>query len=252
MKVTDILLNDIEIHKLALSTPKMTNEQYKSLKQDIKDNGQLEPIKMYRGKVVDGRHRVLVMKELQADTIKATAIPSTTSIEEVKQMVTSYETRRHQTPTQKAIYALYEYDRLRANGVKESQEAVCARYGTNRKMLSRAKKLSELVSNKVIEHMFNGGKINIGTESKPLMTDSLLSVYNYFKANESEVLEASAKEKAIIFTDDELHTLSSKLEELEAELGTRLLTKLSGMIYSRVGALSLETVDDNLFKAYHE
>jgi len=234
MVVTEIKLKDIEIHELALSTPKMTDEQFEALKTDIAENGQLEPIKLYRAKVVDGRHRVLAMRELQSVSIKAIHLNPSTPIEEVRQLVASHETRRHQTPTQKAIYALHEYDRLRASGAKESQEVVCARYGTNKLMLSRAKKLDAIVSKAIMDHMFNGGKVNIGTTSKPLLSDSLLSVYNHFKSREADILSESQCVATNLFSDDELNTLKTKVQELQSEFGLAMLEKLSSMLYGAI------------------
>ena len=47
--------NELSIHPEALRTPRMVESQYEALKLDIEQNGQIEPIVLYRGKIVDGK-----------------------------------------------------------------------------------------------------------------------------------------------------------------------------------------------------
>jgi len=54
----------MEIHEYADMIPRMLAEEYESLKQDIKQNGLIEPIVLYDGKILDGRHRYNACKEL--------------------------------------------------------------------------------------------------------------------------------------------------------------------------------------------
>jgi ParB-like chromosome segregation protein Spo0J len=45
----------------------MTDDQFKRLVDDIKKNGQLEPIWVYKGKIIDGRHRFKACKKLDIE-----------------------------------------------------------------------------------------------------------------------------------------------------------------------------------------
>ena len=45
---------DLVLHPEALATPKMNQEQYEALKANIEMFGQLDPVTVYRGKIVDG------------------------------------------------------------------------------------------------------------------------------------------------------------------------------------------------------
>ena len=53
-----------EIHPAAELFPMMTTDEYQGLKTDIIENGQLQPIIIWQGKVLDGRNRLLACREL--------------------------------------------------------------------------------------------------------------------------------------------------------------------------------------------
>ena len=55
---------NLPIHELANVFPSMSGEEFAALKADIQSNGLLEPIWLYDGKVLDGRHRYLACQEL--------------------------------------------------------------------------------------------------------------------------------------------------------------------------------------------
>ena len=55
--MVELKILDLNIHKYANLTPLMVEEQYIALKLDIKDNGQIEPVRVCRGLIYDGRHR---------------------------------------------------------------------------------------------------------------------------------------------------------------------------------------------------
>jgi len=50
-------MKEFEIHPLAAEFPDMSEEQIAELAEDIKLNGQLEPIVLLHGKILDGRNR---------------------------------------------------------------------------------------------------------------------------------------------------------------------------------------------------
>src|SRR5579885_2545771 len=49
--------NEPPIHPAALLMPLMTAEEYAQLRADIREHGLLEPIVMFDGQILDGRHR---------------------------------------------------------------------------------------------------------------------------------------------------------------------------------------------------
>jgi len=146
MDVQVIKIENIKIHKYAELTPRMIDEQYEALKNDIKVNGQIEPIKLTGIQCYDGRHRIRALTELGCKTVKAVVNNNLTD-SDIKSLVLSLENRRHQTPTQLAIMAYKEYMMLNENeDTKESQGSVANRFGVSRKNLSEVKHL-------LIEHL---------------------------------------------------------------------------------------------------
>jgi len=57
-------LEPLEVHDLAKLIPEMSAQEYAELRDDIKEKGQLEPIVLYAGKILDGRHRERACREL--------------------------------------------------------------------------------------------------------------------------------------------------------------------------------------------
>lgn len=57
------MAEQLQIHELATVFPRMPGEEFAALKMDIKANGLLEPIWLYDGKVLDGRHRYYACQE---------------------------------------------------------------------------------------------------------------------------------------------------------------------------------------------
>lgn len=55
---------DVEVHEAANVFPMMTGKAFEQLKQDIKKDGQNEPITYLGGKIIDGRNRYRACKEL--------------------------------------------------------------------------------------------------------------------------------------------------------------------------------------------
>lgn len=53
-----------EIHPIANIFPAMSDSEFQALRDDIEQYGQREPIWLYEGKVIDGRHRLRACEEL--------------------------------------------------------------------------------------------------------------------------------------------------------------------------------------------
>lgn len=56
--------NKLEYHKLANLFPLIEGDEFKGLVEDIGQNGQLEPVWLYEGKILDGRNRYRACLEL--------------------------------------------------------------------------------------------------------------------------------------------------------------------------------------------
>lgn len=231
-------LSEVEIHELANLTPSMTDAEFKGLKLSIHENGQQMPIKMYRGKCIDGRHRVKALRELGITEVLYENENSQLSLEDVRtKILTVYERRRHQTPTQKAILAYREYQRVRELGEKVGQGAIAESLGTTIKQLGRAKQLEEVAGKDIVELLFQGNKINIGTEAHPNNTDSLDSLINYFKKHrEMIVIQTKSTNISEDYTDEEMLTLNDALNKLQSEYSHRMLSRLTFMLRSTLNS----------------
>ena len=177
-EIYSISPKDLTLHVEALATPKMNAENFEALKKDIEINGQLDPITVYRGKIVDGRHRWIILQELGVDTIKYKKMPNNSTLKDIKAMVNSRETRRHESASQLAIRA-YRIKMDPTNDCDSFSEA-SDKVGANRKRVSEVKKVIELYGrNDIVELLFAGEKFNIGTDRIPFWTDSLGTILNW-------------------------------------------------------------------------
>jgi len=59
-----LLTEKLQTHPIADLMPSMSEEEYKNLIEDIKVNGLIEPIYLFEGKILDGRHRYRACVEL--------------------------------------------------------------------------------------------------------------------------------------------------------------------------------------------
>jgi hypothetical protein len=54
---------DLEVHPLALTIPQMTGAEINLLRKDVQEYGIREPLVLFEGKVLDGRHRLYMASE---------------------------------------------------------------------------------------------------------------------------------------------------------------------------------------------
>lgn len=231
-EIVTMKLSDLSIHDEALATPRMTSEQYEALKIDIEENGQHDPVLIYRGKIVDGRHRFLILTELNKETIACVKMPNNSTLDEIRRTVRSKETRRHETPTQLAISA-YRY--INSSKKNITQAEASKKFGISVKTIGFVKKISkEFMREDIIDFLFNGDNINIGTDINPYYTDSLKAISNWLdesraKQTKSKIGIESRKE----LTEDEnimiaqvLAAIKNESKFLKEELASRLYSEI--------------------------
>lgn len=145
-----------EIHPLANAFPMHSEDEFKALCKDIHAKGQQEPIKICRGRIIDGRNRYKACKKLGLE-IKAieVEIPE----ERIEEYALSLNLhRRNLNPGQRAVIALKDWDkverearnRMRGQGAcgKNSTggrvvEILAKKYFTNAKYIQWAKEIQE-------------------------------------------------------------------------------------------------------------
>lgn len=236
MKIETMQVDELTLHPEALATPRMNEEQYQALKKDIEMNGQIDPVTVYRGKIVDGRHRWLILQELGVPAILVYKLANNTTITEIRRFVRSKETRRHESASQLAISA-YKY--ILNSADKVTQAEVADMFGTNRLRISEAKKIAEIYGRMdILDLLFNGEKFNTGTEFKPNPTDSLKSILNWLAVHGS-VIGGKDRDIGITartqLTEDEqiivnkfINAINNESKLVRNEVANMLYTELKG------------------------
>lgn len=94
----------MKLHKYCALLPRMMNDEFATLKADIKEHGLLEPVVVYEDSILDGRHRHSICDELKIkpEYIQFEALGYNGS---ALDFVISKHQRRNLTPDQKAILA---------------------------------------------------------------------------------------------------------------------------------------------------
>lgn len=218
MDIETRLVNTIQLHPLTETHPVMSLEQYESFKADVAKNGQLQPVILYRDKIVDGRHRLRALKELGERVIQTVSLPNNLTLNQVKAKVLSTEKRRHQSPTQLAIRGYREYKA----GMKQSEAVVST--GCSLSNLQHVVALEKLGRLDIIELLEKGGKVDIGTANYNKFTDSLLGIVTWVKKQQDhteQVLQSLAREV-------DMNTEKEKVEVDTVKLDGLVLVAKSG------------------------
>lgn len=226
-----IRLDEVALHKITETHPVMSTEQFEALKNDIAVNGQLQPALVYRGKIVDGRHRYRALTQLGEESIKITRLQNNLTLDEVTSLVNSTEMRRHQSPTQLAIkgYRMYKVGSL-------TQKEIPSKVGCSLTNLKAVIALEALGRLDVIELLEAGGKMNVSRDPRfNKMTDSLLAITGYLKeevarldALQNDVEEVGEKSESKVSREEvvQLQAVELLTASWSSELKKILIAKL--------------------------
>src|SRR3990167_5399708 len=91
----------MEFHELADLFPLLSGAEYETLLEDIRLNGQIQPIWTYEGKILDGRNRYRVCEELEIEPY----IEDYTGNDPKRFVIAENISRRHMSPGQRAMWA---------------------------------------------------------------------------------------------------------------------------------------------------
>lgn len=95
----------LEIHELSSIFPEINDADYDALVESIEQIGQREPIDVWRGQIVDGRHRYYACQQLEIEPIINT-LPDNLSERDVFEIIIAKNLRRrHLTASQRAAMA---------------------------------------------------------------------------------------------------------------------------------------------------
>lgn len=124
----------LRIHPFAEGQPEMPEGEYEALRADIGLRGQQEPIVLYRGLVLDGRHR---LRACVALGINPTTREFTGTEDEARALVISLNVRRrHLTQEQKRMALKAELQR----DPSRSDRVIAKAVGVNDKTASKARR----------------------------------------------------------------------------------------------------------------
>jgi hypothetical protein len=230
MEEFEIPVNELQLHPEAMSTPLMLPEQYQAFKLSIETDGQQDPGVVFRGRLVDGRHRLKALIELGIPTMKVVKMPNNSTIEEIRARVCAKENRRQQTPSQLAIYGYNKYKQ----GIHATIADAAKYSGVSTKQIARAKRIDTYHRRPdILDAIFNAGKIDIGTGNRVLLTDSLATLDNWLAENTAKIvgntIGLSVREE--LSESEEL--MIGQILHLVSRESTLLLEQLAARLYSK-------------------
>src|SRR5262249_20436343 len=95
-------MDTYKIHRFAMHCPQLGDGAYEALVKDIKRNGVHEPILLFEGKILDGRHRYKACRELGIDA--PLKVFKGTSQEAAERSISANLSRRHLSKSQAAMF----------------------------------------------------------------------------------------------------------------------------------------------------
>ncbi len=135
----------------------INGDAYDTLKEDIRINGILEPIYLFEGKIIDGRNRYRIAKELGLDDIPTQEYEGDNPVGFVQSMNLH---RRQLTPSQKAAAAAFLAEFKQGQHIDEeeyeTQEAIAKKLGISRRMVVEATSLKKNADAELIERVKAG------------------------------------------------------------------------------------------------
>jgi ParB family chromosome partitioning protein len=107
---------DLEPHPLAQLIPEMSDGDYSALRDDVAVNGLREPVVLYEGKILDGRHRYRACHEV----VRCAHFAEFIGKDPAAYVISLNVRRRHLTASQLAFVAL-EVEKVYAEEAKKRQ-----------------------------------------------------------------------------------------------------------------------------------
>lgn len=190
---------ELELDPLAELNPLMDEQMYRLLLEDIDLNGMTEPITIVDdNKIIDGRHRWLVHRDLGVDTI-ACVDKTSMSQQEREAYVYSTERRRHQSSAQLAISAWNYYMKNKKAGNKISMVKAADKFGSSPAQVKRVNKIAgtndhQMKRPDIIDNLFKSIKFTLPSGVE---TDSLYTIEEFLvKQKKLLHIEPTAKPKS--------------------------------------------------------
>jgi hypothetical protein len=163
--------------------PMALPDEQNALTDDIRDNGQRDPIALWQGQVVDGRCRMKSLTLLKMPYIYK-ELDDDLTLEEVIAYVKSVNTRRNLTLTQKIIVAVKNY--LDPNTKKLSIKSTAKAWGISMASLNNALYIADKKP-EFIEPLFNGLSVEIiDKHGEERVSNKITAIWAYVKREEEK------------------------------------------------------------------
>ena len=193
------MINEIKVRKisskddffeineeLAGVVPMALPSDQEALNRDIAENGQREPIVLYKGKIVDGRCRQNAIKIAGLPNILYKELDDELDEDDVKSYVKSVNTRRNLTYTQKLMVACRES--FKPNKAKKLID-IAKDWGVSEPALKNARYVAKKRP-EFIEILFNGGSVTIlDKDGNSKSSNKISAIYSYLKREDEGNLD---------------------------------------------------------------
>jgi len=133
-----------EYHPLCLLFPQADDQTNSDLTDDIKANGQRDPIVLYRGQILDGRNRYLACKEAGINPQYEHFEGNDTGA--LRYVISKNMYRRHLNESQRAQLAQKILKLSRASDTPLTQKQAAKQMNVSERSLNRAAKIDEFAS----------------------------------------------------------------------------------------------------------
>ena len=156
-KIYKIPPQELKIHGLTEMQRLHTDAEREQMRLSFIERGQLVPAVMYRGKLVDGRHRLWTALDLSLDYLLVIKLDYNLTLDEVEQMVIDIQGGRQLTPSEKAIQAymlMQKYNLSMREAAKK-----CA---SSKTLISKVKFIVEILGLQKVKDLYNSKPVSVG------------------------------------------------------------------------------------------
>ena len=180
----------MQFHEVANIFPMMTADEFEALCKDIAENGQLEPIWLYDGQIIDGRNRYRACKQVGIEPKFRTWAGDGSLVAFVASLNLH---RRHLNSGQRAVIALEVLPMLEAEALEKKRQAG-AKHG-----VSQREKVQQLIAEAISKPQARDEAAQIFqtnheyvTKAKKLATESP-DLLEQVRSGELGILEAAKR-----------------------------------------------------------
>ena len=221
------------IHPLANIFPRMSDEEFKALVDDIRANGLRQPITTYQGQILDGRHRYDAAKQAGRELTDKDFVELKPGDDPLKFVISQNVQRRHLNESQRAIIAA-EIANLQKGANQHTIVGSSIDLPTAAKMLNvgeasvkRARKVFDKAAPEIVEQI-RQGKTRVGAVSPTVL-----------KKPQADQVKALAEEKA---KKEKKKNEAAKPSEEYDTAEKKLIEKLTALIPGNAEAAAAETI----------